>query len=124
MNEEDAGMESHTRLGDDGGRKYGPEFNENNPNPRRYAAPRRRDENGKLTSRRYGPSTQDPQDELEHELGTSVQGYKDLTAMDETSLRQMALQVSGRRFNEGETVEHMRDEIRRETTLSGRARYA
>lgn len=101
-------------------------YSTNRPEGRRYGAPRRRDAEGKLTRRKYGPSVQDEDDELLNNSGNvaNVRGYHDLKSMDEAALRQFAIQGFGRRFGEGETAESMRGEIQREMDIGSRARYA
>lgn len=118
----DSPLAVHRTAGDTDSRLY----STNKPNGRRYAAPRRRDAEGKLTTRRYGPSATDQQEDLENNAGNamSIRGHHDLKAMDETALRQFAIQGFGRRFAEGETIDHMRGEIQREMDVGSRARYA
>lgn len=94
------------------GRKYGPDVSIQMSGKSRYSGERPRDENGRMTLRRYGKTTQAQEERDRDEEIIDIRSVK-LSDMKDNEIRMYAMQNFGRRFHEEEKSVYVRDETQK-----------
>lgn len=107
-------------AGEAGKGKYAPKVSKNLKGRSRFAGERPRDEKGRLTKRRYGPTSRK---EEEDEAIVDTRPFV-LADMDDNEVKTLALRQFGRRFHDEETPQHIRNETQRIIDAERYGRYA